>query len=308
MPCQECIKKRTARVENQLHKHSPCPSCQKSATQYPAHQRESRRIPFNVQYHQALPSILKKHDMSLTLCSRDSRNVLHIKSLGDDLETVIYPFELCVLPDVAFVDGKARFIPIQSYTDRFDIWNADFTQGAIADLETQTVITGLCLPQSPCYHDGELWFLNSGKGKLCKATAQGVIDIASIPAMASGLAFAGNLAFIGLSPVRNDDDTARLPIAQVITEAERNYQIAQDNLRVVADNPDMTEDEYSKALETHDLARATYNDLFDSSGKCGLWVVDTARGEAMAYYYVDSIAGVDDVRILPSDAIITVGT
>ena len=67
-----------------------------------------------------------------------------------------------------------------------------------------TVVRGLSMPHSPRIHDGELWLLESGHGRLVRADrARGAVEpVAETPGYARGLAFAGRYAFVGLSRFR----------------------------------------------------------------------------------------------------------
>ena len=60
------------------------------------------------------------------------------------------------------------------------------------------------MPHSPRWHDGRLWVLESGRGKLAVVDpATGAReDVAEVPGFARGLTFAGRYALIGLSRVR----------------------------------------------------------------------------------------------------------
>ena len=68
----------------------------------------------------------------------------------------------------------------------------------------EIVAGGLSMPHSPRWHDGRLWVLESGRGRL------GVVDLASgrvdtvaeLPGFTRGLTFVGRYALVGLSQVR----------------------------------------------------------------------------------------------------------
>jgi uncharacterized protein (TIGR03032 family) len=78
------------------------------------------------------------------------------------------------------------------------------------------------MPHSPRLHRGKLWVLESGKGGLCTvdiATGQ-VTTIAKLPGFTRGLSFAGDLAFVGLSQVRETAVFSGIPITQ--QKDERN--------------------------------------------------------------------------------------
>ncbi len=72
------------------------------------------------------------------------------------------------------------------------------------------------MPHSPRWHDGKLWLLESGTGGV------GYLDprtlryqrVADLPGFTRGLDFAGDLAFIGLSQVRESSIFSGIPIAE----------------------------------------------------------------------------------------------
>ena len=79
----------------------------------------------------------------------------------------------------------------------------------------EPVTTGLAMPHSPRWHDGNLFVLNSGMGRLERvdlATGHREV-IAALPGYARGLAFHRNLAFVGLSRIRETAIFGGAPIA-----------------------------------------------------------------------------------------------
>ena len=71
------------------------------------------------------------------------------------------------------------------------------------------------MPHSPRWHDGNLFVLNSGMGRLERvdpATGHRE-DVAALPGYARGLAFHGDLAFVGLSRIRETAVFGGVPIA-----------------------------------------------------------------------------------------------
>ena len=78
------------------------------------------------------------------------------------------------------------------------------------------ITRGLSMPHSPRWYAGRLWVCESGAGTL------GFIDpstgryepIAEVPGFTRGLDFAGNLAFVGLSQVRESAVFSGIPITE----------------------------------------------------------------------------------------------
>lgn len=82
------------------------------------------------------------------------------------------------------------------------------------------VAAGLSMPHSPRWHDGRLWFLDSGNGHLCALDVEtGALDrVVFLPGYGRGLALHGRFAIVGLSKPRDnktftglalDDELAR---------------------------------------------------------------------------------------------------
>ena len=82
---------------------------------------------------------------------------------------------------------------------------------------------GLSMPHSPRWYGGRLWVCESGVGSL------GFIDlktgryeaVASTPGFTRGLDFAGDLAFVGLSQVRESAVFSGIPITERLAAHER---------------------------------------------------------------------------------------
>ena len=72
------------------------------------------------------------------------------------------------------------------------------------------------MPHSPRWHDGRLWVLESGTGRLLlvdAATGQWQ-TVAEVPGFARGLAMYGPYAFIGLSKIRSTSAMDGVPLSQ----------------------------------------------------------------------------------------------
>ena len=72
------------------------------------------------------------------------------------------------------------------------------------------------MPHSPRLHDGRLWLLESGTGRLLLmdlANGQGQ-TVAELPGFARGLALCGPYAFVGLSKIRPTSAMDGVPLAE----------------------------------------------------------------------------------------------
>jgi uncharacterized protein (TIGR03032 family) len=89
------------------------------------------------------------------------------------------------------------------------------------------------MSHSPRWYAGRLWVCESGAGTL------GFIDpntreyrpIAEVPGFTRGLDFAGNLAFVGLSQVRESAVFSGIPITERLMEEERTCGVCAIDLR-----------------------------------------------------------------------------
>ena len=92
------------------------------------------------------------------------------------------------------------------------------------DVASGEVITrGLSMPHSPRWYAGRLWVCESGAGTfgfIDQRTGK-YVPIVEVPGFTRGLDFAGNLAFIGLSQVRESAVFSGIAITERLTEEER---------------------------------------------------------------------------------------
>jgi uncharacterized protein (TIGR03032 family) len=129
----------------------------------------------------------------------------------------------CHLNGLAIGDGERgvlvpRYVTALGETDTAGGWRAHKPQGGcVIDVPTGAVLVrGLSMPHSPRWHDGWLWLLESGTGRLVLADlAKGRWHaVADLPGFARGLAFAGPYAFVGLSKIRPTSAMDGVPLAE----------------------------------------------------------------------------------------------
>jgi len=129
----------------------------------------------------------------------------------------------CHVNGLAMVDGQPRYVSALSQTDVAGGWRElKGTSGVIVDITTDQIIaSGLAMPHSPRWHDGQLWVLESGKGTLSTVniTTGELTQVATLPGFTRGLSFIGPYALVGLSQVR-ESVFSSLPITS--QAAERN--------------------------------------------------------------------------------------
>jgi uncharacterized protein (TIGR03032 family) len=127
------------------------------------------------------------------------------------------PQDRCHLNGLAMRDGSPAYVTVLSATDTPGGWRSmDDNCGAVVDVTSGEVVTsGLVMPHSPRWHDGNLFVLNSGMGRLERVDllTGRCEEVAVLPGYARGLAFHHDLAFVGLSRIRESVIFGRVPIA-----------------------------------------------------------------------------------------------
>jgi uncharacterized protein (TIGR03032 family) len=132
--------------------------------------------------------------------------------------TELAPEDRCHLNGLCLVEGRPAFVTALGETDTGGGWRANKKDGGVLiEVETgEVLLRGLSMPHSPRWHDGRLWLLDSGAGGF------GYVDpwtrryqrVAELPGFTRGLEFVGNLAFVGLSQVRESATFSGIPIAE----------------------------------------------------------------------------------------------
>jgi uncharacterized protein (TIGR03032 family) len=121
--------------------------------------------------------------------------------------TALAAEDRCHLNGLAIVDGRPGYVTALGQTDSREGWRSGKASGGcvIEVASGAPFVRGLSMPHSPRLVGGELWLLESGRGRLVRADrARGSVDpVADTPGYARGLAFAGQYAFVGLSKPRS---------------------------------------------------------------------------------------------------------
>jgi uncharacterized protein (TIGR03032 family) len=125
--------------------------------------------------------------------------------------------DLCHLNGLAVRDGRPRYVTALGESDQPGGWRARKADGGILiDIDDDRFVArNLSMPHSPRWYRDRLWVLESGKGSLAYLDAKGVpVTVAELPGFTRGLDFHGDLAFIGLSQVRETAVFAGLPLTR----------------------------------------------------------------------------------------------
>ncbi len=136
--------------------------------------------------------------------------------------TELQPEDRCHLNGLCVIDDQVRFVTALGETNEPGGWRAGKASGGVLiDVASgETVLSGLSMPHSPRWHDGRLWILESGQGTIAVADLEaGTWEaVAELPGFTRGLTFAGGLAFVGLSQIRESSTFGGLPIEERLDE------------------------------------------------------------------------------------------
>ncbi len=130
--------------------------------------------------------------------------------------TALAAEDRCHLNGLGILDGQVRCVTCLGQTDTPAGWRAHKAQGGcLLEVPSGNLIArGLSMPHSPRWHQGRLWFLESGDGSL--AVVEGTTGrwqtVARMPGFTRGLDFWDRTAFIGLSQVRESAVFSGIPI------------------------------------------------------------------------------------------------
>jgi uncharacterized protein (TIGR03032 family) len=136
--------------------------------------------------------------------------------------TALAPEDRCHLNGLGLVNEQVRYVTALGETDTAGGWRANKKDGGIL-LEVPSgaiLLRGLSMPHSPRWHQGKLWALESGTGTIgsVNRVAGRYEPIAELPGFTRGLDFCGNLAFIGLSQVRESAVFSGIPLTERLSE------------------------------------------------------------------------------------------
>jgi uncharacterized protein (TIGR03032 family) len=142
-----------------------------------------------------------------------------------DFITELAPGDRCHLNGMCVVDDEVRYVTALGQTDEQGGWREGKARGGVI-LEvpsSDVIVDGLSMPHSPRWHDGRLWFLESGEGGICVADLEAGEweTVAELPGFTRGLAFIDQIALVGLSQVRETATFGGLPLTERLDQSER---------------------------------------------------------------------------------------
>jgi uncharacterized protein (TIGR03032 family) len=145
------------------------------------------------------------------------------------------PSDRCHLNGLAMVDGRPKYVTALGESNEMNGWRANKARGGIVmDVDSGEILCReLSMPHSPRWHGGRLWVCESGSGTI------GTVDlktgsyevVAAVPGFTRGLDFAGDLAFVGLSQVRESAVFSGIPITERLTPKQRTCGVCVWDLR-----------------------------------------------------------------------------
>src|SRR4051812_48967145 len=145
------------------------------------------------------------------------------------------PSDRCHLNGLGMLDGRPKYVTALGETNTPAGWRANKAKdGVLMDVDAGEVICrGLSMPHSPRWHAGRLWVCESGSGTL------GTVDpdtgryeaVAAAPGFTRGLDFAGDLAFVGLSQVRESAVFSGIEITERLAPEQRTCGVCVVDLR-----------------------------------------------------------------------------
>jgi uncharacterized protein (TIGR03032 family) len=116
------------------------------------------------------------------------------------------PEDRCHLNGLAVVDGHPRYVTALAESNAPAGWRERKQKGGcLIEIPTgRVVLRGLSLPHSPRVDTNQVYFLESGEGRLdvVDPLTGEVRAVAALPGVVRGLALCGGYAFVGLSKAR----------------------------------------------------------------------------------------------------------
>jgi len=149
--------------------------------------------------------------------------------------TELEPSDRCHLNGLGMVGGRPKYVTALGETNENAGWRPNKARGGVLmDVDSGEILCrGLSMPHSPRWYGGRLWVCESGSGTLGTVNLNtGRYEaVAAVPGFTRGLDFAGDLAFVGLSQVRESAVFSGIPITERLGPQERTCGVCVVDLR-----------------------------------------------------------------------------
>lgn len=131
--------------------------------------------------------------------------------------TALAAEDRCHLNGLAIRNGRPAYVTALGESDSAGGWRpGKAAGGVIVEVGSgETVTRGLSMPHSPRWHEGGLWVLESGTGRVVRVepATERRHTVVELPGFARGWTLAGRYAFVGLSKIRPTSAMTGVPIA-----------------------------------------------------------------------------------------------
>jgi len=159
------------------------------------------------------------------LCTLDDENSF-VPRWRPPFISELAPEDRCHLNGLAMVNGSPKYVTMLGNSDELNGWRPNKARGGLLmDIETNEILLdGLSMPHSPRVYNNQLYLLESGNGSLAvvdnykEPSRAKLRTVAQLPGFTRGISFAGPLAFIGLSQVRESAVFSGIPLVERLNE------------------------------------------------------------------------------------------
>ncbi len=126
------------------------------------------------------------------------------------------PQDRCHLNGMLLIDGKPKYVSALGTSNEARGWRENKANGGVLiDVDSGEVVAGgFCMPHSPRMHQGKLFLLDSGRGRLVTIDPKSgdVETVTQYPGYGRGMSLHGQFAFIGMSKARETSVFGGVPI------------------------------------------------------------------------------------------------
>ena len=116
------------------------------------------------------------------------------------------------------LDAFPVLFSLMSKSTKGQGWRDDKNGGMIIEHDNSVLLSDLCMPHSPRENNGDIYFLESGCGTLCKIVGGKKEVVCQLSGFTRGLDFIGDYAIVGTSHARQTNIFSDIPITQGQTD------------------------------------------------------------------------------------------